>query len=404
MGRELKKIILIGPVYPYKGGISHYTGLLYKSLAKKYDVTMISYSFQYPKLLYKKEQRDFSNDTFNIEETQYLLHTANPINWFTTARKIQNMRPDLVIIQWWHPYFAPCYQAIAGRLRSKGIKTLFVCHNVFPHERFPLDRLFTKKTLQKGNYFIVQSTQDEEDLKSIIPGARYTRAVHPTYNAFKMQDMSKEEARKQLGIKDDEKIILFFGFVRKYKGLDYLIDAMPDIVERLPDCKLLVVGDFGEDKQEYLERISKAEVAINNCVSSINNAVDSEEDKKACGSAINVYDGYIPDKEVEKFFAACDVVVLPYISATQSGIVQIAYGFDKPVIATNVGGLPDVVTDGKTGFLIKPESARDIVEAVTKFFEPGVAERLMEEVQQESYRFSWDKMVCIIARMVCNTF
>ena len=179
---------------------------------------------------------------------------------------------------------------------------------------------------------------------------------------------------------------------------------MPDIVERLPDCKLLVVGDFGEDKQEYLERISKAEVAINNCVSSINNAVDSEEDKKACGSAINVYDGYIPDKEVEKFFAACDVVVLPYISATQSGIVQIAYGFDKPVIATNVGGLPDVVTDGKTGFLIKPESARDIVEAVTKFFEPGVAERLMEEVQQESYRFSWDKMVCIIARMVCNTF
>lgn len=369
MGRKLKKIILIGPVYPYKGGIAHYTGLLYRSLAKKYDATMISYSFQYPRLLYKKEQRDFSNDTFNIEETQYLLHTANPINWFSTARKIKNMNPDLVIIQWWHPYFAPCYQAIVGKLRSKGIRTLFVCHNVFPHERFLMDKLLTSKALQKGDYFIVQSTQDEEDLKSIIPDARYVRAVYPTYNAFKMQDMSKEEARKQLGIRDDEKVLLFFGFVRKYKGLDYLINAVPMITESLSDCKLLVVGDFGEDKQEYLEQISRA------------------------SSAIKVYDGYIPDKEVEKFFAACDVVVLPYISATQSGIVQIAYGFNKPVIATNVGGLPDVVTDNKTGFLVEAENSKAIADAVVKFFEPGTAERLTSGVEQESYRFSWDKMV-----------
>ncbi len=256
-----------------------------------------------------------------------------------------------------------------------------------------MDKLLTRKTLQKGDFFIVQSTRDEEDLKSIISDARYVRAVHPTYNAFKMQDMSKEEARRQLGIREDEKILLFFGFVRKYKGLDYLIDAMPEIVDYLPDCKLLIVGDFGEDKQEYLDQFSRAKAAINKGVSSINIAGASEENKNDYGPAIRVYDGYIPDKEVENYFAACDVVVLPYISAIQSGIVQIAYGFDKPVIATNVGGLPDVVTDGKTGFLIRPENPKDIAVAVTRLFKPGIAESLMVGVQQESYRFSWDRMV-----------
>ena len=377
MGKELKKIVLIGPVYPFKGGISHYTGLLYRTLAKKYDVTMISYSFQYPKLLYKKEQKDYSNDTFNIEETQYLLHTANPFNWITSAKKITDMNPDLVIIQWWHPYFAPCYQAITRRLRSKGIKILFVCHNVFPHERFPMDRLLTEKTLKKGDLFIVQSTQDEEDLKSIIPEAKYIRAVHPTYNAFKMQDISKAQAREILGLRSDEKVLLFFGFVRKYKGLDYLLKAMPAIKRNLTDCKLLIVGDFGDDKNEYLDLINKEDI----------------------DDVISIYDGYIPDKEVEKFFAACDVVVLPYVSATQSGIVQIAYGFDKPVIATIVGGLPDVVTDGKTGFLVEPENPQAIADAISKLFTPGVAEKFEAGVKEESYRFSWDRMVKHIEKL-----
>ena len=377
MGRELKKIVLIGPVYPFKGGISHYTGLLYRALAKKYDVTMVSYSFQYPKLLYKKEQKDYSNDTFNIEETQYLLHTANPFNWITSAKKITDMNPDLVIIQWWHPYFAPCYQAVTRRLRSKGIKILFVCHNVFPHERFPMDRLLTEKTLKKGDLFIVQSTQDEEDLKSIIPEAKYIRAVHPTYNAFKMQDISKAQAREILGLRSDEKVLLFFGFVRKYKGLDYLLKAMPAIKRNLTDCKLLIVGDFGDDKNEYLDLINKEDI----------------------DDVISIYDGYIPDKEVEKFFAACDVVVLPYVSATQSGIVQIAYGFDKPVIATIVGGLPDVVTDGKTGFLVEPENPQAIADAISKLFTPGVAEKFEAGVKEESYRFSWDRMVKHIEKL-----
>ena len=367
-----EKIVMIGPVYPYKGGISHYTGLMYRALSQKYDVTMISYSLQYPKLLYKKEQRDYSNDSFKIEGTEYWINTANPLNWLSVSKRINTIQPSLVIIQWWHPYFAPCYQALTRHLRNT--KVLFVCHNVFPHERFPLDKFLTKRTLTKGNCFIVQSRQDEEDLKSIIPKANYVRAVHPTYNAFKMQNMTKEEAREILGISDKEKILLFFGFVRKYKGLDYLIQAMPEIKKQLNSCKLLVVGDFGDDKSEYVSSINSMNVS----------------------DVIEIHDGYIPDKEVEKFFAACDVVVLPYISATQSGIVQIAYGFEKPVIATNVGGLPDVVVNRKTGFLINSKDSRAIVEAVVNFFKPGMAKMLERGVVEEGYRFSWERMIELI--------
>jgi glycosyltransferase involved in cell wall biosynthesis len=371
LGNELKRIIIIGPVYPYKGGISHYTGLMYRALSKKYDVTMLSFSFQYPGFLYKKEQKDFSNDTFKIEGTRYELNTVNPINWLVTARKINDLRPDLVIIQWWHPYFAPCYQVLAGHIRGR---ILFICHNVFPHERFPMDKWLTKHTLKKGNFYIVQSGQDEKDLKSVISDAVYKRAVHPTYNAFRMQNISKEKARESLCIPQDDNVLLFFGFVRKYKGLDCLIKAMPEVRGMVENIRLLVVGDFGEDKEDYLSLIKEKKVQ----------------------DLINIYDGYIPDREVEKFFAACDVVVLPYKSATQSGIVQIAYGFNKPVIATSVGGLPDVVTEGKNGFLVESENQKALADAIVRFYTSGEKEKLVAGVEEENYRFSWDRMVeCI---------
>ena len=141
---------------------------------------MVSYSFQYPKLLYKKEQRDYTNDSFRVEDTKYWIHTANPVNWIHAASKIKRLQADLVIIQWWHPYFAPCYWALTRMLGKK--KIIFVCHNVFPHERFPLDRMLTKMVLKRGNAFIVQSGKDAEDLQMILPGAKYEQAVHPTYN------------------------------------------------------------------------------------------------------------------------------------------------------------------------------------------------------------------------------
>ena len=191
--------------------------------------------------------------------------------------------------------------------------------------------------------------------------------------------MTKEEARAELGIGREEKILLFFGFIREYKGLKYLIEAMRTVTERFSDVKLLVVGDFSgaESKQEYMDRIEQC----------------------GAGDAIEVYDGYIPDKEVEKFFAACDLVTLPYISATQSGIVQIPFGFEKPVIVTDVGGLPDVVEDGKTGYVVGAGNPEELAKAVIRYFTSDVEKQFRENIKKEAYRFSWDRMTEVVEEL-----
>ena len=256
---------------------------------------------------------------------------------------------------------------------------MFVCHNVFPHERFPLDRFLAKSVCRQGSGYIVQSRMDGEDLHTIIKHPVFRQTVHPTYNAFQIKNMTKEEARAELGIGREEKILLFFGFIREYKGLKYLIEAMRTVTERLSDVKLLVVGDFSgaESKQEYMDRIEQC----------------------GAGDVIEVYDGYIPDKEVEKFFAACDLVTLPYISATQSGIVQIAFGFEKPVIVTDVGGLPDVVEDGKTGYVVGAGNPEELAKAVIRYFTSDVEKQFRENIKKEAYRFSWDRMTEVVEEL-----
>lgn len=369
MKKNNNKIAVIGPVYPYKGGISHYTGLLYRALQKSHDTEMISYKMQYPKLMFKREQKDYSNDSFKVEAAKFLIHTANPLNWVKTARQIQKMSVQTVIIEWWHPYFAPCYYILAKLLRKK--KLLFICHNVFPHERFPLDRKLTRMVLKQGDGFILHSQTEAEELLSIKPDADYRVQVHPTYNAFRFEDMSKEQARDLLGIRAEEKVLLFFGYVRPYKGLKYLIQALPQMQERLQGLRLMVVGDFGSDKEQYLQ-------LIENC---------------GVRDMVSIKDGYTPDREVEKYFAAADLVVLPYESATQSGIVQIAYGFTTPVIVTNVGGLPEVVTDHRTGLIVEPKDVDGLADAVVRFFEGGKEQEFIEHIREEEYRFSWERMV-----------
>lgn len=370
-----KKIVLIGPVYPYKGGIAHYTSLLYQALSKAFDVKLISYKMQYPKILFRKEQKDYSNDMFKIEGTEYWINTANPFNIVGVAKKINRLNPDAVLVQWWHPYFAPCYKILTNHLNKK-IKILFTCHNVFPHERFPMDRVLTKMVLKAGDGFIVQSRQDEQDLLSVKPNANERYTPHPTYNAFKLRGIDSETGRNEIVIKDgydintQTKLLLFFGFVREYKGLKHLLRAMPEIVSKLPDCKLLVVGAFSNDKEEYLNLIKELEIE----------------------GQVYLKDTYTADNEVEKYFVASDLVVLPYEDATQSGIVQIAYGFDKPCLVTRVGGLPDVVTDQKTGYVVEPRNPHAIAEAVIDFFENNRYQEMYSGICDEADRFSWERM------------
>lgn len=363
-----KKLVLIGPVYPYKGGISHYTGLMYRELAKRYDVEMVSYKMQYPKFLFHKEQKDYDNDSFKIADTKYMIHTANPVNIIRTARYIRQQRPELVVIQWWHPYFAPCYFLLTHFMGRQNIA--FVCHNVFPHERFPMDRFLTKLALKRGNHYVVHATQEASELEKIKKNPDYVVTPHPTYNAFRFEGMSKAQARERLNVGQDEHVLLFFGYVREYKGLKYLLQAMPTILQRDEKARLLVVGEFGSDREDYLALI----------------------DESGAGGCVNVVDSYMPDREVEKYFAAADLVILPYISATQSGIVQIAYGFTKPVIVTEVGGLPDVVEDGRTGYVVEPKKPEAIAEAALKFFREDQAESMAENIEREAYRFSWERM------------
>lgn len=371
------KIAMIGPVHPYKGGIAHYTDLLCRALREDgNEVQLYSFKFQYPKLLYKKPQKDMKSSGFGTNDADFCIHTLNPFNWIRVAGRIKKQKPELIILQWWHPYFAPCFWSICKLLRRE--KILFVCHNVFPHERFPLDRLLTKWTLGCGRYFITQSKMDARDLLSVKHDAVYRVTPHPTYGMFCKQGMSMQKAREQLQIDQGQRALLFFGFVRKYKGLQYLLEAMKLLKERDFKVQLWVVGDFGEDKDEYVEQIRRFEI----------------------GDQVQMVEGYVPDDEVEKYFAASDLVVLPYLSATQSGIVQIAFGFEKPVLVTEVGGLPDVVTNGKTGYVVEPRSAEMIAEAIMDYYINSRRETFVSQIEKEKDRFSWKTFVDTMMEMV----
>lgn len=377
----MKKIVVIGPVYPFKGGIAHYTGMMVRSLKKIFDVHTVSFKMQYPRILFKKEQYDYDNKIFRIEDARFLINTANPFNWIGVAKKIKEIKPDYIILQWWHPYFVPCYMGLLGLLKK--YPSIFICHNILPHERFPFDANLIKLVLKntKGGY-VTHALSETNELLKLLPSARVITTVHPTYNAFKLQNMTKEEARNQLNkflaLNPEKKLLLFFGFVREYKGLKYIIKAMPEIMKYDKNIDLMIVGEFDSDKEKYLELIKETHSENN----------------------IHIVDGYVPDKEIEPYFAACDLVVLPYESATQSGIVQIAYGFGKPVIATDVGGLPEVVIDGETGYLVKPREPHELSKAVIRFFESNSSESFSEKICREAYKYSWDKMNDIIVSMI----
>ena len=365
------KIIIIGPVYPYKGGISHYTGLMAKSLSKTHDVQIVSFKLQYPKFLSRgKEQKNNNYSNCSFENTHYLLNTINPISYISTVHYIIKEKPNLVIFQWWHPYFTPSYWVILKILGNR-IKTLLLCHNVLPHDSFPFQKVLVNLVFKNSDSFIVQSETDEKDLHAIIKLPIYKKTFLPTFDIFNNNGISKSEARSLLGLAETDNVILFFGFIREYKGLKHLICAMPYIEESIPNCKLIIAGEFFENnKEEYA------------------NLIMSQGSK----NSIQLFDGYIPDNDINKYFTSCDVVVLPYESATQSAIVQIAYGFNKPVISTDVGGLSEVVIDGKTGYTIPPFDHKLLANAIIRFFKEGNKERFLINIQTEADKYTWNKM------------
>jgi len=368
---------MVGPSYPFRGGIAHHTTLLYKNLRKSYKVKFYAFKRQYPYWMFPgKTDRDRSRIAIKEEGVENILDSVNPLSWWKVFRRIKKDNPKLVILPWWVSLWTPQFWAISFLVKQfTRAKILFLCHNVVEHESNAMDVLCTRLVLQGGDYFIVHSDEDLKNLKNILPNANVTKTFHPTYEIFDFEDMSKEYAQRRLNIEGN--ILLFFGFVRPYKGLRYLIEALPLILKRL-DVTLLVVGQFWESKGYYVKLVKGVGII----------------DK------VKIVDGYVSNENVGIYFAASDIVVLPYVSGTGSGVVQIAFGFNKPVVATNVGCLPEVVEDGRTGFVVNAKNPKEIADAVVRFYEKNKEAEFVERIIEQKDKFSWDSMVEVIGKFL----
>ncbi|HDY89455.1 MAG TPA: glycosyltransferase [bacterium] len=342
------KIAIIGPSYPFRGGISHYTTLLYRNLKKTHNTKFYAFKRQYPKWLFPGyTDRDNSSTVIKECDVENILDSLNPFTWWMVFLRVKKESSELIIIPWWVSFWAPQFWAIATLVKIfTKAKILFICHNVVAHESRMIDKVCTKFVLKKGDCFIVHSGEDLENLKDILPDANVKQSFHPTYQVFHSQVITKEEARRELGIEGNT--MLFFGFVRPYKGLHYLIEAMPMITRHIK-VNLLIVGEFWKGEEEYMKQIEDLGI----------------------GENVKVISKYVPNEGVGLYFAASDLVVLPYVSATGSGIVQAAFGCNKPVISTNVGCLSEVIDDMRTGYIVPPQDPQAIADAVVSFYKEG---------------------------------
>ncbi|MFZ2633088.1 MAG: glycosyltransferase [Desulfosalsimonadaceae bacterium] len=373
------KIALIGPTYPFRGGIAHYTTLLYRHLKKPHEVRFFAFERQYPGWLFPgRSDRDPSLSPILEPGAQRTIDSMNPATWLRTAREIVRGDFDAVVLPWWVSFWAPPFLAIVLYVKSHSrAKILFICHNVVAHESKAYDRLLTRWVLKTGDGYLVHSAEDENNLRDMIPDARICRRFHPTYDAFGGTEPDAATCRDALGLNKEDRLLLFFGFVREYKGLKYLLAAMPEILAEIP-VTLLVVGEFWKDKDVYLKMIEDLGI----------------------GSQVRIIDQYVPNEDVGRYFTAADLVVQPYVSATGSGVVQMAFGFNKPVVATAVGSLPEIVEHGETGFLVPPKDASAISDAVIRFFREDNAGRFEENIRTRQYRFSWDHLVAGLESLI----
>jgi glycosyltransferase involved in cell wall biosynthesis len=363
------KIIIVGPAYPLRGAMAQLNIILGWYLSKNHDVQIVSFTRQYPSLLFPgKSQIDPGKPLFNVP-TVSLIDSINPISWFRAARYITNQKPDVIIFRYWMPFFAPCFGSIARLVKRKtNAHVIFICDNIIPHEKRFGDVALTKYAFHSVDAFIVLSKTVEEDLRRFLPKARYVLSPLPLFNVFG-ELQPKREARMKLGISDD-RVMLFFGYVRAYKGLGVLLDAMPLILKKMSGM-LLIAGEFYEDEEKYRKKIRQLGLEKH----------------------IQLYSNYIPNEEISTYFSAADVVVLPYVSATQSAIVPVAYHFNKPVIVTNVGGLAEVVTNGRTGFIVPPQNPKAFADAVVKFYQEKCESGFALNIQKEKKQYGWDTFV-----------
>ncbi len=368
------RVCLIGPSHPFRGGVAHHTTLLYRHLRARHQVTFYAFRRQYPPWLFPgRTDRDPSRRPLREDGVEPLLDSLDPRTWRDVARRVAEARPDLVVLPWWTAFWTPQFLTIARGARAAGARLLAICHNVVDHDARPGARWCARAVLGRVDHCLVHSAEDEARLRALLPACSVSRAFHPLYDFSRAGLRPTAEARAHLGVAGDT--ILFFGFVRPYKGVDDLLQAMPRVLARRP-VTLLVVGEFWGGSTGFARRVAALGLA----------------------GAVRWVDRYVPNEEVALYFSAADVVVLPYVSGTASGVVQTAYGLDRPVVATRVGALAEVVEDGVTGYLVPPGDPAALADAIVRFYAEGRAAELVDNVRRRRERYSWPALVALIER------
>ncbi len=359
------KIGLFSSFYPYRGGIAQFSAQLYNALKVDHDVEAFTFKRQYPNFLFPgKSQFVDEADTAEVIDAKRTLDSVNPISYRRTAMSIASYEPDLVISQYWMTFFGPSLGRM-HKLLPKGTKRISILHNVIPHEKRFFDNPANRYFLKQNEGFVVMSDSVLKDLLYYRPDAKYLRMDHPVYNQFG-EAMNRSEARKKLNLPDDAKVLLFFGFIRDYKGLDLIVEAMEGFDE---NTHLLVAGEVYGSFDKYQELI----------------------DNSPAKGRIHLYTRYIPDDEISCFFSASNVCCLPYKSATQSGITAIAHHFTVPIIATDVGGLKESVEHEKNGLIVNEPKPEQLVEAVNHFFTGNFETQFRADLVRKAEENSWER-------------
>lgn len=364
------KVVLLSPAHPLRGGIAASTERLARELQQfGHTVVIYTFSLQYPGILFPGKTQ-YSDDPAPADLDIHIeVNSINPLNWMRVGWELRRMRPDVIIARFWIPFMGPSLGTILKIARSRHTCTLAIADNIIPHEKRPGDLWFTKYFVGAVDGFIVMSQSVEEEMSQFTQTKPVRYIPHPVYDNYG-KPLSKSLAIKQLNLEDTFHYLLFFGFIREYKGLDLLYRAMADPRIRKLPVKLIVAGEYYNDKDYYEEIIR---------VLDLENQVILKTE-------------FIPTEEVRFYFSAVDLVVQPYKSATQSGISQLAYYFDKPMIVTNVGGLAEIVPHGKAGYVVDVNE-KAIADAIVDFFQNNKEVTLAKGVASEKHRFSWEHMV-----------
>ena len=365
------KILIVGPAWPYRGGIADFDERIAREYIKKGDeVEIFTFTLQYPSFLFPGKTQYSPDPRPEDLDIKRKVNSINPFNWIKVGRELKKKNADLLIIKFWLPLMAPCFGTIARIVKGNGkTKVISILDNIIPHEHRPGDKILSKYFVSSIDAFIAMSKSVYDDLESLNDKKPCLLSPHPIYDNFGTA-VSREEAIGSLGLDPSAKYMLFFGFIRDYKGLDILLKAIADERIKNSDIKLIVAGEFYNNSEKYFEM----------------------EKQLGLEGKIIWRTDFIADEQVKNYFCASDIIVQPYKTATQSGVTQIAYHFEKPMLVTNVGGLPEIVPNGKVGYSVEPE-AKVIADAISDFYCNGRYAEFVENIKEEKKKYSWDRML-----------